>query len=107
MTVTILNEKLQMRNDWGVSINETRGKPCGSQMIELHPVFTLEQAKRFGYGNRNVIVIRKMTFPNDKKLTIEMTENQICGRTISLKVNYSDVLSADSFNPIFLKKELC
>ena len=71
VTVTILNEKLQMRNDWGVSINETRGKPCGSQMIELHPVFTLEQAKRFGYGNRNVIVIRKMTFPNDKKLTIE------------------------------------
>ena len=103
MTVTIL----EMRNDWGVSINETRGKPCGSQMIELYPVFTLEQAKRFGYGNRNVIVIRKMTFPNDKKLTIEMTENQICGRTISLKVNFSDVLSADSFNPIFLKKELC
>ena len=29
----------------------------------------------------------------------EMTENQISGRTISLKVNYSDVLSADSFNP--------
>jgi len=50
-----------------------------------------------------VIVIRKMTFPNDKQLTIEMTENQISGRTISLKVNYSDVLSADSFNPIFLK----
>ena len=44
-----------------------------------------------------------MTFPNDKKLTIEMTENQISGRTISLKINYSDVLSADSFNPIFLK----
>ena len=78
-------------------------KATNSQMIELHPVFTLEQTKRFRYGYRNVIVIRKMTFPNDKKLTIEMTENQISGRTISLKVNYSDVLSADSFNPIFLK----
>lgn len=63
----------------------------------------LEQTKRFRYGYRNVIVIRKMTFPNDKQLTIEMTENQISGRTISLKINYSDVLSADSFNPIFLK----
>ena len=78
-------------------------KATNSQMVELHPVFTLEQTKRFRYGYRNVIVIRKMTFPNDKKLTIEMTENQISGRTISLKVNYSDVLSADSFNPIFLK----
>mgnify|MGYP001518449918 FL=1 len=72
-------------------------------MVELHQVFTLEQTKRFRYGYRNVLVIRKMTFPNDKKLTIEMTENQISGRTISLKINYSDVLSADSFNPIFLK----
>ena len=78
-------------------------KATNSQMVELHPVFTLEQTKRFRYGYRNVIVIRKMTFPNDKQLTIEMTENQISGRTISLKVNYSDVLSADSFNPIFLK----
>ena len=72
-------------------------------MVEFQPVFTLEQTKRFRYGYRNVIVIQKMTFPNDKQLTIEMTENQISGRTISLKVNYSDVLSADSFNPIFLK----
>ena len=78
-------------------------KATNSQMVELHPVFTLEQTKRFRYGYRNVIVIQKMTFPNDKQLTIEMTENQISGRTISLKVNYSDVLSADSFNPIFLK----
>ena len=78
-------------------------KATNSQMVELHPVFTLEQTKRFRYGYRNVIVIRKMTFPNDKQLTIEMTENQISGRTISLKINYSDVLSADSFNPIFLK----
>ena len=78
-------------------------KATNSQMIELQPVFTLEQTKHFRYGYRNVIVIRKMTFPNDKQLTIEMTENQISGRTLSLKVNYSDVRSADSFNPIFLK----
>ncbi len=74
-----------------------------NKMIKLHPVFTLEQTKRFRYGYRNVIVIREMTFPNDKQLNIEMTDNQISGRTLSLKVNYSDVLSADSFNPIFLK----
>ena len=78
-------------------------KATNSQMVELHPVFMLEQTKRFRYGYRNVIVVKKMTFPNDKVLTIEMTENQISGRTISLKVNYSDVLSAYLFNPIFLK----
>lgn len=40
-------------------------KATNSQMVELHPVFMLEQTKRFRYGYRNVIVIRKMTFPND------------------------------------------
>ena len=31
-------------------------------------------------------------------LTIELSEKQISGRTISLKVKYSDVLSADAFS---------
>ena len=43
-----------------------------------------------------------MTFPNDKMLTIELSEQQISGRTISLSIEYEDVLNADSFNNVLL-----
>lgn len=43
-----------------------------------------------------------MTFPNDKILSIELSEQQISGRTISLSVEYEDVLNADSFNKALL-----
>lgn len=51
------------------------------------------------------MVLKKMTFPNDKVLTIEMTENQISGRNISVSIDYEDVLSADSFNAVMLEEE--
>ena len=65
----------------------------------------LEPGKSFKRGYRNVIVVKKMTFPNDKVLTIEMTENQISGRNISVSIDYEDVLSADSFNAVMLEEE--
>ena len=65
----------------------------------------VEDGKTFKYGYRNVIVVKKMTFPNDKVLTIELSEKQISGRTISLSIDYEDVLSADSFNHILLEEE--
>ena len=46
-----------------------------------------------------------MTFPNDKVLSIELSEEQISGRTIQLAIDYEDVLGADSFNPILLKED--
>ena len=66
---------------------------------------TLEKAKSFKHGFRNVIVLKKMTFPNDKVLTIEMSEKQISGRHILLRIDYEDVLSADSFNAVLLEEE--
>lgn len=69
-----------------------------AQIIELTPALVLEQAKSFKRGYRNVIVLKKMTFPNDKVLTIEMTERQISGRNISLSIDYEDVLQADAFD---------
>jgi Cu/Ag efflux protein CusF len=54
---------------------------------------------------RNVVVVKKMTFPNDKILTVEMTEKQISGRNISLNIDYEDVLSADSFSTALLEEE--
>lgn len=81
------------------------GKATNTQIIELPPALVLDDAKSFKFGYRNVIVVKKMTFPNDKVLTIEMSERQISGRTISLNIDYEDVLSADSFNPMLLEEE--
>ncbi len=80
-------------------------KATNSQIIELKPEMTLEQTKSFLHGYRNVMVIKKLTFPNDKVLTIEMSEKQISGRTIAVNIDYEDVLSADSFNNALLKEE--
>ena len=73
------------------------------QSIELKPELVLDPTQSFRYGYRNVIVLKKMTFPNDKILTIELSEKQICGRTINLSIEY--VLSADSFNRAILMEE--
>ena len=72
------------------------------QPIELIPELVLDLTRSFRYGYRNVIVLKKMTFPNDKMLTIELSEQQISGRTISLSIEYEDVLNADSFNNVLL-----
>ena len=80
-------------------------KATNSQVIELEPEMELEQRMSFLHGYRNVLAIKKMTFPNDKVLTIEVNEKQISGRTIALNINYEDVLCADSFNDALLQEE--
>ena len=78
--------------------DKKKAKATTVQTIDLEPVFTLDRSPSFLRGYRNVVVIRKLTFPDDKILTIELSEKQISGRTISLKVKYSDVLNADAFS---------
>lgn len=80
-------------------------KATNSQTIELTPELVLDPTRSFLHGYRNVIVVKKMTFPNDKILTIELSEKQISGRTISLSVEYEDILHADAFNRILLHEE--
>jgi hypothetical protein len=65
----------------------------------------LDPSRAFRKGYRNVIVLKKMTFPNDKVLSIEISEKQISGRTITLNIDYEDVLYADSFNSILLTED--
>ena len=77
-------------------------KATNSQIIELQPALILEREPSFLHGYRNIAVIKKMTFPNDKVLSIELSEKQISGRTISLNIDYEDVLAADSFNDVLL-----
>ncbi len=80
-------------------------KATNAQIVELKPELVLEQSKSFLHGYRNVIVVKKLTFPNDKVLTIELSEKQISGRTIFLNIDYEDVLSADGFNNALLQEE--
>lgn len=80
-------------------------KATNSQIVELKPEMVLEQSNSFLHGYRNVIVVRKLTFPNDKVLSIELSEKQISGRTISLNIDYEAVLSADGFNNVLLQED--
>lgn len=78
-------------------------KATNSQSIELKPEMMLEKATSFSKGYRNVIAVKKLTFPDEKVLTIEMSEDQISGRTMKLEIDYEDVLSADSFDDRLLE----
>lgn len=80
-------------------------KATNSQSIELKPEMMLEKATSFSKGYRNVIAVKKLTFPDEKVLTIEMSEDQISGRTMKLEIDYEDVLSADSFDDRLLEIE--
>ena len=80
-------------------------KATNSQVVELKLELVLEQSRSFLHGYRNVIVVKKLTFPNDKVLTVELTEKQISGRTISVNIDYEDVLSADGFSSALLTEE--
>ncbi len=77
-------------------------KATNNQTIDIKPTMILNRTTSFKKGYRNVVVIKKMTFPNDKILTIEMSEKQISGRTLKLDINYEDVLTADSFDETLL-----
>ncbi len=73
-------------------------KATNSQILELEPAIILDERSSFLHGYRNVIAIKKLTFPNDKVLLLELKEKQISGREISITIAYEDILSADGFN---------
>ncbi len=108
-----IDYSVQNKTNLRFDIDETRFKLCDKkqqkattvQEIDLKPVLLLDKAQHFTRGYRNVVVLKKMTFPNDKVLTIELSEKQISGRTISMTIDYEDVLAADSFDTLLLKEE--
>lgn len=73
-------------------------KATNSQTIELTPVYMINHDKSFQKEYRNVIVLKKLTFPNEKKLRLEISEDQISGRVSYIDINYRDILNADSFS---------
>lgn len=78
-------------------------KATNSQTVELSPVYSLNLAGKFKKNYRNVLVLDKLTFPDEKVLRIEISENQISGRVITLTVEYDDILNADGFDSDILK----
>lgn len=78
-------------------------KATNSQTVELSPVFSLNSARKFKKDYRNVLVLPKLTFPEEKVLLLEISESQISGRTITLSIEYEDILNADGFDSDILK----
>ena len=78
-------------------------KATNSQTIELSPVFSLNHVRKFRKSYRNVLVLPKLTFPDEKVLRLEISENQISGRVITLTIEYEDILHADGFDSDILK----
>lgn len=72
-------------------------KATNNQSIEMTPVFQLNPQKHFKKNFRNIYVFKKFTYPNSKVMKIRLIEEQLSGRTIEMKVNYSDILKADTF----------
>ena len=50
-------------------------KATNSQTIELTPVFSMNNTRKFRKDYRNVLVIPKLTFPEEKVLRLEISEN--------------------------------
>lgn len=71
-------------------------KATNFQQLEIKPVHQLLTDASFKNKYRNVFVFKKFTFPDEKVFNIEISENQVSGRMISLKVDYNDVLNADT-----------
>ena len=72
-------------------------KATNNQSIEMIPLFQLSQNKHFRKNFRNIYVFKKFTYPNSKVMMIRLIEEQLSGRTIEMKINYSDILKADTF----------
>lgn len=72
-------------------------KATNNQSIEMIPIFQWNHQKHFRKNFRNIYVFKKFTYPNSKVMMIRLIEEQLSGRTIEMKVNYSDILKADTF----------
>jgi conjugative transposon TraN protein len=70
-------------------------KASNVQSIGVKPLFILFNTPLFQKTYRNIIVLKKMSFPGNKVLHIELSEKQLSGRVITLNVSYQDVLDAD------------
>ena len=71
-------------------------KATNVQSVELKPEYILLETPSFEKYYRNVFVFKKLTFPGNKVLHVELSEQQISGRIITLNISYQDILNADT-----------
>ena len=59
-------------------------KASNVQSVELRPVFTLLAVPSFAKSYRNIFVLKKLSFPGNKVLHVELSEQQPSGRMLTL-----------------------
>ena len=84
--------------------DKKEAKATNSQTIELTLAYSLNSAHSFKKAYRNVIVLPKLTFPDEKVLRIEIAERQVSGRVIYIPIEYEDILNADGFDKGLLNR---
>lgn len=77
-------------------IDKRRLKATNEQILNIKPEFQLYKNQSFRKTFRNIYVFKKFTFPNNKVLSIKLSENQISGRHVHLKINFKHILHADT-----------
>ncbi|MBD1395172.1 DUF4138 domain-containing protein [Mucilaginibacter glaciei] len=71
-------------------------KAANAQTVELNLEYNLFNIPSFVKTYRNIFVFKKMSFPGNKVLLAELSEKQISGRVLTLKISYQDILDADT-----------
>ena len=67
-----------------------------SQDVELQPMFQFysNETSVISGSWRNFYIFKKFTYPTQKIFSVELTEQQISGRKVELKIGYKDVLKS-------------
>ncbi|RVT99714.1 DUF4138 domain-containing protein [Mucilaginibacter limnophilus] len=65
------------------------------QTLEIKPEFTLFNTSVFRKYYRNIFVFKKFTYPGNKLLTVNLSEKQLSGRFLTMRIPYQALLDAD------------
>lgn len=71
-------------------------KATNVQSLEIKPEWQLYPQASFEKEYHNIYVFKKVTFPDNKILNVELSEKQVSGRTLTLQIKYGDLLNADN-----------
>ncbi|WP_184549845.1 conjugative transposon protein TraN [Mucilaginibacter sp. FT3.2] len=98
-----LDLSFENKTNLGYHIDEVRfkvddkevTKASNVQSVDITPEYQLLETTGFKKHYRNIFVLKKLTFPGNKVLHIEISEKQVSGRVVTLNIAYQDVLDAD------------
>jgi conjugative transposon TraN protein len=70
-------------------------KATNVQSFEVAPEYILTNRQNIKKYFRNIYVFKKFTFPGNKVLHMQLSEKQVSGRVIDLRIRYQQVLDAE------------